>query len=67
MRYLIVLLLAGCATKQGGWEKPGATNQEFMRDRGDCVSRAFVAPAAYQQSAIITGCMQSKGWQWVER
>lgn len=63
MRYLLVLLLAGCA-QEGGWNKYGASQQDFYEARGDCVSRAFVAPTPYQQNMIIIGCMQSKGWFW---
>lgn len=64
---LFALLLAGCATTEKGWDKPGSTQQDFIMDRGDCVSRAFVAPTTFQQTMILTGCMQSKGWTWTER
>lgn len=66
MRYLVVLLLAACA-KEGAWMKPGATDQDFHADRGECVSKAFVAPTANQQSMILAGCMQGKGWHWREK
>ena len=59
-----LLILAGCANK--AWMKTGTTEEDFITDRGDCVSRAFVAPTVYQQNMIFTGCMQSKGWRWVE-
>lgn len=33
MRHLIVIaLLAGCATTERVWEKPGASQQEFNQD-----------------------------------
>lgn len=68
MHYLaVLLLLAGCATKQGGWDKPGATEQDFHKDRGQCVAQAYAAPTTFQQSAIVIGCMQGKGWYWIER
>lgn len=66
MRYLIVLLLSGCAA-EGGWDKPGATDQNFAMDRGQCVAQAYAAPSSFQQQAIIIGCMQGKGWNWVEK
>lgn len=67
MRYLFILLLGGCATTEGGWDKPGSSNQEFTQDRGQCVAQAFAAPTPYQQQAIMIGCMQGKGWNWVEK
>lgn len=65
MRYLIVLLLVGCA-KEGGWDKSGATSQDFYQDRGQCVAQSFAAPTAGQQQMIMIGCMQGKGWYWRE-
>lgn len=62
MRYLIVLLLAGCAA--GGWEKPGSTSQDFYEARGQCVAQAQLAPTGQQQNMILAGCMQGKGWHW---
>lgn len=67
MRYLFVLLLAACATTEGGWEKPGASNQDFTQDNGQCVAQAFATPTIYQRQAIMIGCMQGKGWNWVEQ
>jgi hypothetical protein len=63
----MALALSACATKQGGWDKPGATDQEFQQDRGQCVAQAYAAPSNYQRQAIMIGCMSGKGWQWVER
>lgn len=74
MRYLIVLLmLAGCAQtqKRSHWEKPGATEQEFNADMGQCRAQAFSVPGAVQnlmQVAIVqNSCMQGRGWYLVER
>lgn len=68
MRYLFVLLLmSGCATTEKGWDKPGATQEEFVQDRGQCVAQAFAAITPFQQQMILVGCMQGKGWAWVER
>lgn len=67
MRYALVLLLSGCATQGGGWDKPGATEQDFHVDRGQCIAQSYAAPTPFQQAAIMAGCMQGKGWYWVER
>lgn len=53
--------------KEGGWVKASASDQDFVVDRGECVSKAFVAPTPYQQNMILIGCMQSKGWHWQEK
>lgn len=67
MRYLVVLLLLAGCVKDGGWVRHGASDQEFMQDRGACISQAFQAPTPHQQSMIMAGCMQSKGWHWQEK
>lgn len=69
MRYAVMLfLLAGCATTEGRWNKPGATNEGFHMDRGFCVAQmssvSFAPPV--QQATIFAGCMQGKGWYWEE-
>jgi hypothetical protein len=64
--FVCALLLAGCATQpETVWYKAGASNDEFMRDRGQCIQATFSATFAttFQQAAIFTGCMQGKGWQ----
>lgn len=72
MRYVILLaLLAGCATKQTYWEKPGSTQQDFNADIGACRAQAFSVPGAMNnlmQVAIVQStCMQSKGWYTIEK
>ena len=64
-----VLALAGCATKQGGWEKPGATAENWHMDRGECIARMESVPFAppIQKASVFAGCMQGKGWYWIER
>lgn len=65
---MAVLVLTGCASpSSGGWVKQGASDQEFYADRGQCIAQAFTAPSTFQQQAILIGCMQGKGWHWVER
>jgi hypothetical protein len=72
MRYLIVLLLAGCATQpQYVWVKPGATEADFNTDVGYCRAQAFGVPGAMgnllQVAAVQSACMQGKGWNTEER
>ena len=73
MRLIVLLLLTGCATQepepvqpepQGYWVRAGATKDQFITDRGFCVSQAFAAYSVFQQNMIMIGCMQSKGWRW---
>lgn len=71
MRYLVVLLLAGCATTQTYWEKPGASQSDFQVDMGQCRAQAFGVPGAMnnlmQVAMVQSACMQGKGWYTVER
>lgn len=62
---LTALALAGCATGNDfTWEKAGGTQDEFHRDRGQCMQATFSMPfaAAQQQMAVYSSCMQGKGW-----
>lgn len=69
MRYLVVLLLVGCATTERVWERPGASQQDFFMDRGQCQAQSFGAPGlnTFQVALIFNSCMQGKGWYTVER
>lgn len=72
MRYLVVLLaLAGCASKQTYWDKSGASEADFNTDMGQCRAQAFSVPGAMNnlmQVAIVQStCMQGKGWQSYEK
>jgi hypothetical protein len=70
---LLALCLVGCATKQTQtyWEKPGASQQDFQADMGQCRAQAFSVPGAMNnlvQVAIVQNtCMQGKGWYLVEQ
>ena len=67
---LAPLVLAGCATQQATvWVKDGSTQDEFARDRGQCIQSTYSVPLAstFQQMAVFSGCMQGKGWQEVSR
>lgn len=65
----LAVLIQGCATTQGGWERPDATDQMWHMDRGSCIVQMESVPfaGAYQKANVFAGCMQSKGWYWVER
>lgn len=75
MRYtLIVLLLAGCQSApqqpQYTWQKPGATEDEFNIDQGQCRAQGLgspFGPMSYQAAAVFMSCMQGKGWRQVQR
>lgn len=57
-------VLAGCATTETVWVKPGASQQDFYMDRGQCQAQAF-GPGnvnLMQAAIIMSGCLQGKGW-----
>lgn len=67
---LISMMAVGCATReQTVWVKPGSTEDEFLRDRGQCIQATFSVPfaTAFQQTAVFVGCMQGKGWREEKR
>ena len=70
MRYVLILLLAGCASNTKFWDKPGASSMEFEMDRGSCQAQGFSAPMgpmSMQSAMIFNACMRSRGWQLVEQ
>lgn len=70
MRYLVVLLLAACATQpEYVWERYGASDQDFSMDAGQCRAQAFGAPGmpAMQVALIYSSCMQGRGWSRVPK
>ncbi len=53
----VLLSLAGCAT---GFSKPGATYEQYLADRFDCLK---VASGAYcVNGGLFDSCMGQKGW-----
>lgn len=61
MRLLVlVVFLAGCAAPQ--FTKPGAGQQEFAMDSGQCQAQALSSPLGAPRQAIYNACMQGKGW-----
>jgi hypothetical protein len=59
---LALLLFASCA--QPVWVKPGARQQDFYMDSGQCKAQGFsVANAnALQVALVYNSCMRGKGW-----
>ncbi len=63
----LIVLVAGCSTKQVGWERPGGSQRDFDMDNAECNARAFSAPVNMFGFALIKNqCLQGKGWQLVE-
>ena len=68
---LFVFLLFGCASmkpKEYVWEKPGANNQDFYMDSGQCKAQGASVPgmALMQVVIVYSNCMAGKGWYQVE-
>ena len=59
---LSMLLLAACAPMV--WFKPGATQQDFYMDQGQCRAQGFSVASGniYQAAYVFNACMQGKGW-----
>lgn len=58
-------LLAGCASQETAWNKPGATQDQFNMDQGQCHAQAFSVPGAsnMQIALVHNSCMRGKGYQ----
>jgi hypothetical protein len=67
-RLLLALVLAGCAQTDTVAVKPGATQQDFYLDSGDCRGKAYSAPGAMDNAAQVAraynSCMQARGWSF---
>lgn len=59
MRYLVVLLLAGCSS--GVWVQDGKTEQDRKRDLYACERDAAVV-VDKGTKGMRRRCMESKGW-----
>jgi len=70
MRALLVgiAILAGCAP-QYLWVKPGASQDDFYADSGQCKAQAYGAPGTYTMQVVLIyqSCMQGKGWHKQEQ
>lgn len=65
LSFIALFALAGCAARQEYvWTRPGATDQEFYQDRGQCNAQAFAVPGGNLMQAVMVqnSCMQGKGW-----
>lgn len=60
MRYLLLLLLAGCATRL---DKPGGTAEGFQRDLYACKKDAVAAPTKARFERMVDDCLALKGWR----
>jgi hypothetical protein len=69
MRFVLVVFLAGCASTERVWVKPGSTEQDFYMDKGQCQAQAFGAPGMYtmQVAMVYNACMRGRGWYMEER
>ena len=64
MRYVVVLLLAACASQPDRtWQRAGASQQDFYMESGQCRAQAIsVTGPLMQQAVVYSSCLQGKGW-----
>lgn len=55
--------LSGCQAG-GGWNKHGATEQEFRTASYECERDSRQANFGQIVNTMFIRCMQSKGWYW---
>jgi hypothetical protein len=62
--FLAPLILAGCATQQFVWTKPGGSEADFYQDSGQCRAQAFgVSGVSLPQAVLVfENCLAGKGW-----
>lgn len=66
MRYLIVLMLAGCASQ---WSHPDRTNEQFEADAFECRRIAYATvyeigmAADIQRNELGKSCLRARGWR----
>ncbi len=71
----LVVILSGCAS--GHWYKPGATIQDFNRDKHECSIEAqqvggvwALSEGAVWRNARLrrnfNSCMGAREWEWVK-
>ena len=60
----MVLVLGGCAASQPQhWEKPGATQEAFMRDRFVCLQQTPLDRAGNYNTTLFAACMGARGYK----
>lgn len=65
--FVLAVVLAGCASMGTSWYKPGATQDDFYTDEGQCKAQAFSVANGnmYQIAIVLHSCLQGKGWRQV--
>lgn len=65
LAFILAAVLAGCASMGTHWYKPGATEDDFYTDEGQCKAQAFSVPGGnmYQAAIVLHSCLQGKGWR----
>ena len=59
-----VILLGGCAaTPPLHWNKPGATQEAFMRDHSACVQRTQLDTWSFYRGESLNSCMEARGYK----
>ena len=59
----VALILGGCAAAQPTrWEKPGATQEAFMRDRFVCLQQTPLVAGNYN-TTLFAACMGARGYK----
>ena len=60
----VALILGGCAAAQPShWEKPGATQEAFMRDRYVCLQQTPQDRAGNYNTTLFASCMGARGYK----
>src|SRR5215472_6621151 len=60
----VALILGGCAAAQPShWEKPGATQEAFRRDRYVCLQQTPQDRAGNYNTTLFASCMGARGYK----
>lgn len=64
----VCLTLAGCATQEYYFGKPGASTDEFQRDKTTCEDATFTAGNVLSGKYVElrNACMLNKGWKQMD-
>jgi hypothetical protein len=62
---LVIVSVGGCGKFY--WGKPGATQEDFVRDNRDCTREAAPTPSAAQHGIVYDemyrACLLGRGWK----
>ncbi|KAA0258827.1 hypothetical protein FHQ18_02440 [Deferribacter autotrophicus] len=67
--YLIIFLLLGCVSKKI-WTKPGLTQEEWERDKAQCIyeaQKATVGTYGFEIPMLVESCLKAKGYTPVKQ